>query len=104
MNKAELAARIAERVGVSKKVGEDFVAAFEETVTQALSTGQEVTIAGFGTFSARMRASRMGVNPQKPTEPMKIPSVTVAKFKAGSALKTALKGKRESTPDAAPQA
>ncbi len=104
MNKAELAARVAERVGVSKKIGEDFVAAFEEIVTQALSVGQEVTIAGFGTFSARMRASRMGVNPQKPSEPMQIPSVTVAKFKAGSALKAALKGTRSATEPAAPQA
>jgi len=94
MNKAELGARIADRMGVSKKTGEDFVAAFEDVVTAALVGGQEVTIAGFGTFSARMRASRMGVNPQNPSEPMKIPSVTVAKFKAGKALKDSLKGKR----------
>ena len=39
------------------------------------------------------RAGRMGVNPQKPTEKIQIPSVTVPKFKAGKALKDALKGK-----------
>lgn len=93
MNKAELASRIAERLGLSKKVGEDVVAAFEDIVTEALVAGGEVTIAGFGTFSARVRQGRMGVNPQRPTEKIQIPSVTVPKFKAGKALKDALKGK-----------
>ncbi len=94
MNKAELATRIADRLNVSKKTGEDFIAAFEDTVTAALVSGQEVTIAGFGTFSARVRAGRMGVNPQAPTEKIKIAAVTVPKFKAGKALKDSLKGKR----------
>ncbi len=102
MNKAELASKLGDKMGVSKKMGEDFVAAFEDIVTSALMNGEEVTIAGFGTFSAKERAGRMGVNPQKPTEKMKIPSVTVAKFKAGSALKKALKGKEGSAPAAAP--
>ncbi len=93
MNKAELAARIAERLSLSKKVGEDVIAAFEDIVTAQLVSGGEVTIAGFGTFSARVRQGRMGVNPQKPTEKIQIPSVTVPKFKAGKALKDALKGK-----------
>ncbi len=93
MNKAELASRIAERLGLSKKVGEDVIAAFEDIVTAALTSGGEVTIAGFGTFSARVRQGRMGVNPQRPTEKIQIPSVTVPKFKAGKALKDALKGK-----------
>ncbi len=93
MNKAELAARLAEKLGVSKKVGEDFVASFEDIVTGELKAGSEVTIAGFGTFSARVRAGRMGVNPQKPTEKIQIPAVTVPKFKAGKALKDALKRK-----------
>ena len=95
MNKAELAARVADRLGVSKKMGEDFIATFEDVVTASLVAGQEVTIAGFGTFSARVRQGRMGVNPQAPTEKIQIPSVTVPKFKAGKALKDSLKGKRQ---------
>jgi len=93
MNKAELASRIAERLGLSKKIGEDVIEAFEDIVTAALVNAQEVTIAGFGTFSARVRQGRMGVNPQRPTEKIQIPSVTVPKFKAGKALKDALKKK-----------
>lgn len=94
MNKADLATRLAEQLNVSKKLAEDFVAAFEEIVTRALLHGDEVTIAGFGTFSARQRKGRMGVNPQKPSEPIEIPTVIVPKFKAGKALKDTLKGKR----------
>ncbi|MBI4598729.1 HU family DNA-binding protein [Candidatus Uhrbacteria bacterium] len=93
MNKAELATRLADRLSVSKKIAEDFIALFEEIVTKTLTEGGEVTIAGFGTFSAKVRAGRMGVNPQRPTEKIQIPSVTVPKFKAGKALKDALKGK-----------
>ncbi|HAU66655.1 MAG: DNA-binding protein HU [Candidatus Uhrbacteria bacterium GW2011_GWF2_39_13] len=94
MNKADLASLIAEQLNVSKKLGEDFVAALEEIITRALVNGEEVTIAGFGTFSSRMRKGRIGVNPQKPSEKIKIPSVLVPKFKAGKALKDTLKGKR----------
>ena len=93
MNKAELAAKLGERLGTSKKMGEDAVAGFEEIITKELMAGGEVTIAGFGTFSAKERRGRMGVNPQNPSEKIQIPSVIVPKFKAGKALKDALKGK-----------
>lgn len=94
MNKAELATRLAAKLDISKKLAEDFIASFEEIVTRTLVNGDEVTIAGFGTFSARLRKGRIGVNPQNPTEKITIPSVVVPKFKAGKALKDTLKGKR----------
>lgn len=104
MNKAELAAKLAERLKLSKKVGEDIVEAVEEIITLELVQGGEVTIAGFGTFSARRRAGRKGVNPQNPSETIDIPSVTVPKFKAGKALKDSLKGKRKVGSDNPPTA
>ncbi len=91
MNKAELAAKVADRLNVPKKVAEDFIAGFEDIVTQTLAGEGEVTIAGFGTFSARVRKGRIGVNPQNPSEPITIPPVFVPKFKAGKALKDTLK-------------
>ncbi|NQV11764.1 HU family DNA-binding protein [Candidatus Uhrbacteria bacterium] len=96
MNKAELAARIAERLGLTKKQGEDIVESFTSIVTEQLSEQEEVTIAGFGTFSSRIRAARMGVNPQKPSERIHVPEVLVPKFKAGKALKDALKAAQKS--------
>lgn len=93
MNKADLAHAISSKVGVSKKEAEDMIAAFVEIVEQTLKNGGEVTIAGFGAFSAKTRKGRIGVNPQKPTEKIQIPPVTVPKFKAGKSLKDILKGK-----------
>ncbi|MFH1946910.1 MAG: HU family DNA-binding protein [Candidatus Magasanikbacteria bacterium] len=91
MNKAELAAAIADKVGSSKKEAEEMVATFTSIVTNTLRNGGEVNIAGFGAFSAKLRAGRVGVNPQNPTQKIQIPPVTVPKFKAGKGLKDALK-------------
>jgi DNA-binding protein HU-beta len=93
MNKAELVTKLSEKVGVSKKQAEDTIEAFTEIVMETLKAGGEVTIAGFGAFSAKQRAGRMGVNPQNPSEKIQIPPVIVPKFKAGKALKDTLKGK-----------
>ncbi len=91
MNKAELAEAIANKVSMAKNQAISVLDAFEEIVTSTIKAGSEVTLTGFGTFSAKQRASRMGVNPQKPSEKIQIPTVTVPKFKAGKALKDALK-------------
>ncbi|MBI5023366.1 MAG: HU family DNA-binding protein [Candidatus Magasanikbacteria bacterium] len=91
MNKVALAEIIAEKCAVSKKQAEEMIACFTETVTNTLKAAGEVTIAGFGTFSAKKRAGRVGVNPQRPTEKIQIPPVTVPKFKSGKTLKDALK-------------
>lgn len=91
MNKIELAEKMAEKLGVTKKQAEDMLNVFEEVVTDTLKTGSEVTLTGFGTFMSKRREARMGVNPQKPGEKIHIPAVTVPKFKAGKSLKDALK-------------
>lgn len=91
LNKAALAEAIASKVGVNKKESEEMLAAFVHIVMDTLKEGGEVTIAGFGAFSAKTRAGRVGVNPQDPTQKIQIPPVTVPKFKAGKALKDILK-------------
>jgi len=91
MNKAELAEAIATKAGLTKNQAVEILDVFEDIVTTTIKGGSEVTLTGFGTFSAKQRASRMGVNPQNPSEKIQIPAVTVPKFKAGKALKDALK-------------
>ncbi len=91
MNKAELLSHLADKTELTKKQVEDLLDGFVDAVITTLKAGGEVTIAGFGTFSAKQRAGRTGVNPQKPTEKIQIPAVTVPKFKAGKNLKEALK-------------
>jgi len=91
MNKAELIEVISEKVGISKKETENVIDTLTDTIVSKLKEGQEVTITGFGAFSARSRKGRVGVNPRNPSEKIDIPSVVVPKFKAGKNLKAALK-------------
>lgn len=95
MNKATLIERIAAEAAVSKKEAERMLDSLVGIIIKELKAGNEVTITGFGTFLARTRHARGGVNPQRPTERIQIPEVTVAKFKTGKTLKDALKGKIE---------
>ena len=97
MNKAELSQKIADKVGISKAQAESAMEAFMELATETMKSGGEVVLTGFGTFSARARKGREGINPRKPNEKIEIPTVTVAKFKAGKNLKDALKGKAAKT-------
>ncbi len=91
MHKAELIEAIAQAAGVAKKDSEAVITALENLIIERLKQGQELTLTGFGTFSARTRNARMGVNPQNPSEKIEIPTVIVPKFKAGKTLKDALK-------------
>jgi len=91
MNKADLAQHVAEKLNLPKRQVEDTLNAVLDTVMEQLKNGQEVVLTGFGAFSAKMRAARQGVNPQNPSQKIQIAAVTVPKFKAGKALKDALK-------------
>lgn len=91
MNKATLALRISERLNINKKDAEDMIASLQDIIIEALKRDEEVTIAGFGTFSSRMRHARKGVNPRKPDQMIDVPAVKVPKFKAGKRLKDELK-------------
>ncbi len=91
MNKDALAEAVQMKAGLeTKKSAQDAVDAVFETITSALSKGEEVSIAGFGSFKAVPRAARTGVNP-KTGEKIQIPATTAPKFKAGKALKDAVK-------------
>lgn len=95
MNKFELADAIVAKTGLPKKDVENVVKTMLEVITHSLTNNEDVTLTGFGTFSAKFRSARMGVNPQNPSEKIEIPAVTIPKFKAGKALKDSLKGKRD---------
>lgn len=92
MNKAELIEKLAQKLNVQKKDTEKMVDTLLETIIESLKEGREVTLTGFGTFMAKERSARAGVNPLNPKERIQIPAVTIPKFKAGKTLKDALKG------------
>ena len=86
MNKTELIAAVAEAAGVSKKEATAVVEATFDTIATAMANGDKVQIIGFGTFEARERAEREGLNPQT-KEKVMIPASKVPAFKAGKAFK-----------------
>ncbi len=93
MNKAKLIEDVASKTHLTKKQIEEVIETILQTIMDTLKAGDSVTLAGFGTFSAKVRHARKGVNPQKPSEKIDIPEVIIPKFKSGKALKDALKNK-----------
>lgn len=90
MNKTELIASVAESAAISKKDAEAAVKAVFGTIEDALKKGDKVQLIGFGTFEVRARAAKEGRNP-KTGEKMTIKASKVPAFKAGAALKEAVK-------------
>ena len=89
MNKSEIGKRLASRLGLNKVVAKDAVDDVFAAIGEALANGEEVRIAGFGTFAARNRAARTGRNPQT-GETLPIPASRTPCFKAGKALSDAV--------------
>ncbi len=89
MNKSELVANIAQKVGSSKKSAEENLDTMIEIISEELKKGNKIQLIGFGSFETRKRAARKGRNPRTKEE-IKIPASTVPAFKAGKALKDAV--------------
>ncbi len=89
-NKAELVDRVAKKTQLTKKDVSATVEALFETIQEALKAGEKVQVIGFGNFEVRERAARKGRNPQTGKE-IKIKASKVPAFKAGKALKDAVK-------------
>lgn len=86
MNKSELVDSIAQSTGLTKEQAAKAVNAFTESVQGALQRGDDVVLVGFGTFSVKERAARMGRNP-KTGEAIQIAASKAPTFKAGKVLK-----------------
>ncbi len=86
MNKGELVDRIAQRATVTKKQADAVLSAAIETIMDAVSEGDKVTLVGFGSFERRHRKEREGRNP-KTGEKMLIPETNVPAFSAGKLFK-----------------
>jgi DNA-binding protein HU-beta len=89
MNKSELVEAIAHGSGVTKADAQRVLDTFMMTVTDALKSGDQVVLPGFGSFSTGNRSARTGRNPQT-GQTIQIKASRVAKFKAGKTLKEAV--------------
>lgn len=91
MTKTDIVDQIAASAAITKKAAAAALDALIETITKDLKKGNNVVLTGFGTFRVSKRAARTGVNPRNPSEKIKIPAMKVAAFKAGKALKDAVR-------------
>jgi DNA-binding protein HU-beta len=89
LNKADWVEQIAQAAEISKSAAERSVDALFNAVKSSLRKGEEVTLVGFGTFYAALRAARTGRNPRT-GEAVAIKAAKTPKFRAGKALKDAI--------------
>jgi DNA-binding protein HU-beta len=85
MNKKELVDSISAGAEITKSEAEKALNAMLGAITQALVSGEKVTLIGFGTFSVVERAARKAKNPRT-GDVIDIPARRVPKFKPGSKL------------------
>jgi len=87
MNKAELIDAIASESGLSKVDAKKALDGFVTATSNALKSGDRISLVGFGSFSVSNRAARTGRNPQTGKE-IQIAAKNVVRFKAGAELST----------------
>ncbi len=102
MNKSELINKVAETSELSKKDATKAVDAVFGTIAEALASGDNVQLIGFGNFETRDRAAKNGLNPAllktlkeqgvdsetaKAQATIPIPASKIPAFKAGKKLK-----------------
>jgi DNA-binding protein HU-beta len=92
MTKADIVAKVAEEIKISKAAAAKALAVVTGSIAQAIKEGGKVALIGFGTFSVTARKARTGRNPRTGKE-IKIAAKKVPKFTAGAALKAAASGK-----------
>lgn len=95
MNKVQLAEKLQEMhakrgMDTSKKHAEEVVDFVFDTITHTLKKGEEVAVAGFGVFAVKRSAARTARNPRT-GEVVQVPAMNKPKFRAGKALKDAVR-------------
>ena len=92
MNKGELVAAIATKSGLSRGDAAKAVDSTFEAITEALSSGQDVKVVGFGSFVLVDRAAGEARNPRT-GEKVSVAAARTPKFRAGAQLKQAVNGR-----------
>ena len=86
MNKSQLVSAVSDKTDITKSDVEVVIASVINTIEDAVKSGDQVQLIGFGTFKPIKRAARTGKNPQT-GKTMKIPAKIVPKFVPGSKFK-----------------
>jgi DNA-binding protein HU-beta len=90
MNKTQLVDLVAKQTSLTKTSVEEVLNASIDAIKKSVKKGEDVTLVGFGTFTKSKRKARAGRNPQTGKE-IKIPAMTVPRFRAGKEFKDSLR-------------
>ena len=86
LTKADLAEALYDQLGLNKREAKEFVEQFFEELRNALATGQNIKLSGFGNFILRDKTERPGRNP-KTGEEIPISARRVVTFRPGQKLR-----------------
>ena len=87
LTKADIAQSLFDELGLNKREARELVDTCFEEMRQALESGHEIKISGFGNFELRDKTERPGRNP-KTGEEIPISARRVVTFKPGQKLKS----------------
>lgn len=90
LTKTDLTAAVALACDLPKEFASRAVDTAINSITHALSQGEDVRLIGFGTFSTRTRPQRTGRNPQT-GQPIIVPEARLVRFVPGIVLREAVK-------------
>jgi len=90
MNKVDIANAVHAKLNSTKVQAEEVVDIVIDSIVSTLKKGGEVSIAGLGIFSTKVRAARQARNPRT-GQAISVPSMRVPKFRPAKALKEAVK-------------
>src|SRR5204863_7481368 len=86
VGRSELTKRIAQQAEISQKQAQAALEATLKSIREALQSGKEVRLVGFGSFKVRQSAARKGVNPRDRTQSIEIPAKERVRFFPGKEL------------------
>ncbi len=92
MVKKDLAEKVYEVLGFSKREASSIVEEFFNIIKESLRVGEDVKLSGFGSFLVKYKAPRKGRNPQT-GEPIIIDARKVVTFRPSTLLKERINGK-----------
>ena len=91
LTKAELSELLFDNLGLNKRESKDMVEAFFDILHDALVSGDDIKLTGFGNFNIRRKAPRPGRNPRT-GEAIPITARNVVTFHASHKLKSLVQG------------
>lgn len=87
MTKRELAVRIANETQLPQQAVKEIIQKTLDYIVESLAAGNSVELRNFGVFMVRTRKARLGRNPNKPEQEVRIPAKKVPDFKPGRIMK-----------------